>query len=246
MSSVAGGDGTTTTAGNPPTTTLTVPEATAPPATATTVPVGPATPPATAAPQPVEPATPGRYEYATAGELVTPLGSSPLPESSSLVVEPATGTRQRTTRVVGEGGGATFTTETVFDYRAGGIHLVTLTQTVSALVFTETETLVPPAPVLLVPTGAVAGYRNELDVPVLSGGTARLSVEVLRREPVNVGNRAVDAVVVRVATTLPDATADLTVWLAPEHGIYVRDQSVLTAGVARITTESTLRSLTPT
>lgn len=250
---------TTTAVGpdGPATTVPTRPGAGAGAGTTTTVrpdppaPAGTASPPTTAArgpvaAGPVAPAAPGRYVYDTSGQVVTALGPSPLPPTSTLVVHPPSGGRQRAVRTIGEAGGPSATTEWVSDYRDDGIYLVSLTQTVSVLVLSATQGLTPVAPVLLVPTGAGPGDRREFDA-ASTAGTAHVVVEVLRRETVTVGAGAVDTLVVRVLATLPEAgaTADLTVWLAPAHGLYVREQSVLAAEAGRVEYQATLRSLTP-
>ncbi|HVL27204.1 MAG TPA: hypothetical protein VM390_03580, partial [Acidimicrobiales bacterium] len=184
--------------------------------------VGPASP---------APPTAGTYRYATQGQSTIGATVLPFPAVTTLVIDPASGTRQRAVRDLRSGGtGPVF--EYVLDYRPEGIHLVSLSATTSFLLFAQREELRPPSPLLLVPAGAAAGARREADVPTASGATARLAVEVRGPATVTAGGRSLATTVVHLTATLAGELAsriDQTVWLADGTGVWARERLVAEA-----------------
>lgn len=204
--------------------------------------------------RPVAPAAAGTYLYDTAGQATVGALVTPFPSVTSLVVDQPAGARQRSTRDLRDPAGAGPVFETVLEYRPDGAHLVSLRLTATVLLLTQTVELRPSSPELLVPTGAAPGDRREIDVSVAGGGTARLVVEVVGEEVVTVGGQAVAATVVRLSGSVPgqlDARLDLTVWLDPTRGLWVKERAVAEAssgdGGLRYTSqyEATLQRLTP-
>jgi hypothetical protein len=148
------------------------------------------------------------------------------------VVEPPSGDRQRATRDLRDAAGNGPVIESTFEYRSDGVYLVVLKLTTTVLVFTDVQELRPPTPLLLLPTGATPGTHRELDVPG-PAATARLELDVLRQEQVSIGGRTVETLVTKLTATLPGpqyrARLELTVWLAPTVGLWVKESSVAEA-----------------
>jgi hypothetical protein len=255
-----------------PSTTTTVPPpvAQAPTATSTTVssrssagrdqaaePAPPAPGPgAPVAAKPIRPASAGTYRFDTTGETAYPGlggGTSPYPAVTTLVVDPPSGTHQHATRNLRDASGNGPVIETRFDYRPDGVYLDSLQLTVSVLLFSDTEEFRPQFPTLLLPTGARPGYSHDLSLPG-QAGPAHLVIDVLDDEQTGVGGEAVDTTVVRLTASSSgqfNARMELTLWVAPSAGIWVKERSSSEASAPegqplyRGQDEATLQRLTP-
>jgi len=151
---------------------------------------------------------------------------------TTLVVDPPVGNRQRGVRDLRDAGRNGPVLASTIEYRADGLYLVDLQATITLLVFTDTQRLAPPAPVLLLPTGAGPGHHRDLEIPTAAGGVARVAVDVVRTERV----RGVETRVLRIVASLPgtyDARLDLTVWLGP-NSLWARERVVADATAAGI------------
>ncbi len=211
----------TTVEAGPGTTVGTAPPATAPPATAP--PVGPA---------PLTPAAPGLYRYTTGGFTNINGNVVPFPAVTTNYVDAPTGSRQHASRDLRSSGNGPLT-EYTFEYRPDGVYLVTLRLTTTYSGQSDTRDLTPPAPLLFLATGAAPGASRTLDIPVPSGGTARVVVDVVGTEPVTVGGATLDTLVVRSVATLPpgqvSGTQSLTVNLDRASRLWVRERGVADA-----------------
>ncbi len=204
--------------------------------TTTARPSGGGAPPTTAAsPAPaaaLAPVAPGSYRYATSGRSTLGGTSTPFPAVTALAVDAPAGTRQRAVRDLRDPSGAGPVLEYVLDYRPDGIHLVSMVASTTVLLFTQSEGLAPEAPVLLLPTGAPAGAHVEADVPTTSGGTARLTIDVVGKAPITVAGERIDTVQVRlvaVVTGMLRGRIDLTVWLHPGTRVWAQERLVAEA-----------------
>lgn len=215
---------------------------TSPSASPSTAPNSPAPP----APVPVPPAGPGTYTYANAGQVVSPLGTIPLPDRASLAVAPAAGGIQRSVRTL-RGDVIGLETVTELDHRADGVYLVSLRQTVALLLAVQSEELRPVAPVLVLATGDGPGTRRSVDLAT-SSGTARLAVEVVGEERLVVGGTSVDALVLRLDVALSGTrpgSITQTVWVDRARGLFVRERAVIAAQGATVSYELNLLSVSP-
>jgi hypothetical protein len=177
------------------------------------------------------PALPGTYRYDTSGQSRFGAATAPYPAVTTLVVEPPDGTRQHATRDLRDASRNGPVFESVLDYRADGVYLADLRVGVTVLLFTDVQELQPPAPQLLLPTGARPGVHLDLDIPG-PAGTAHLAVDVVRDEEVRVAGQAVAARVVRLVASLPgqlDGRLELTVWVAPASRVWVKERAVADA-----------------
>ncbi len=215
----------TTTVDATPATTVAGPAPTSPPATA---------PPATAPPGPValSPAAPGLYRYTTSGASTLNGAVIPFPPVTTNLVDAAVGNRQHATRDLRSGGNGPVT-EYTFEYRPDGVYLVALRLTTTYGGQSDVRDLTPPAPLLFLATGAAPGASSVLDIPVPTGGTARVVVDVLGTEAVTIGGRAIDTLVVRSVATLPPGTVtgtqSLTVNLDRASRLWVKERGVADA-----------------
>jgi hypothetical protein len=210
------------------------------------------TPTAPAGPAALAPAAPGTYRYDTAGTTTLGLSTLPYPAVTTLTVDPPAGTRQHWTRDLRDPAGNGPLLELSLDYRAAGVFLEGLRLTTSVSGFSNVQDLRPTSPTLLLPTGAGPGTRQELDLAG-TASTARLVLEVQGRERLTIAGRAVDTLVVHLVATLPPGeitgTLDLTAWLAPSVGPWVKERSVTDAsaggGLARFQSryEATIQRL---
>ena len=237
----AAGEATTTTprrAAAAPTTT----PAARPPAAAA------ATPGAATGPPPA-----GTYRYDTSGSSTFGLGPIPYPAVTTLMVDSATGTRQRSVRDLRDPSGTGALSETVLDYRADGVYLISLRLTTRVAGTTDVRELRPGAPVLFLPTTARPGSHAEFDIAANGGAPAHVVVDVLREETVTVGGQAVAALVIRAATTLPpgpvSGSQELTVSFDRGSRLIVKERQVTdaVAGLLSLHSEydATLQRLTP-
>lgn len=258
-----GGTATTTTA---PATTVApggyVPDTTSttaggsPGSTGVTSRPGATAPPVATAPNAFSPPAAGRYQYSTTGSSSLGTSVTPVPAVTSLVVDAPTGGRQHSLRSLKDAAGQGISTDFDLDYRADGVFLVSAKVNVTQGAFITTVGLLPPAPVLFVPTAAAPGAHTEADVPTDSGAPVRFVVDVLRTEAVAVGPTSVNALVVRsVATSLPGAQnttrQELTLWFDPGSRLVVKESSLITASALgglvqfKANSDSTLQSLRP-
>ena len=199
------------------------------------------------------PPAPGTYRYDTSGSSTFGLGPVPFPAVTTLMVDSATGTRQRSVRDLRDPSGAGALTEAVLDYRPDGVHLLSLRLTTRAAGTTDVRELRPASPVLFLPTSAGPASHCELDIPANGGAPAHVVVDVLGQERVTVGGQAVDALVIRATTTLPPGPVsgrqELTVWFDRASRLIVKERQVTDAVAGLLTFHSeydaTLQRLTP-
>ena len=250
---------TTSTTVEPPTTTTAAPTTTRR-GTATTRPpagtgdAGPAAPAGPTGPAAVKPPASGTYRYSTGGSTTFGLTSVPFPAVSTLVVDPAAGTRQHSTRDLRDAAGFGPVTEFTLDYRADGVYLESLRLTTNAGTFTDTRELRPPVPTLFLPTDARPGTSLAIDLPTATG-VAKVTVEVQAEGRLVVGGQGVDTLKVRMVATLPpgDVTGrqELTLDVDRASGLWVRERSVTDAsaggGLIQLHSqyEAMLQRLTP-
>jgi hypothetical protein len=203
----------------------------------TTTRAGAVTTTTTAAPvgaRALAPATPGTYRYDTAGATTALGNTAPFPAVTTLVVDAASGTRQRSTRNLRDSAGNGVQSEFNLDYRPEGVFLVSLRLTVGFSGVTDARELRPASPVLLLATGAGPGAHREADLAGTSA--AKLVIDVLREERVTIGGQAVDTLVMRATVTLApgDVTGrqELTVNIDRGSRLWVKERSVLDASAA--------------
>ena len=209
--------------------------------------------PAPETPTATGPPAPGTYRYDTVGWSTFGLGPVPFPAVTTLMVDSATGARQRSVRDLRDPAGTGALGESVLVYRPEGVHLLSLRLTTRVAGATDVRELRPPAPVLFLPTAARPGAHTELDIPVNGGAPAHVVVDVVGEEPVIVGGQAVDALVIRAATTLPPGSVsgrqELTVWFDRGSRLIVKEHQVTDAVAGLLTFHSeydaTLQRLTP-
>jgi hypothetical protein len=202
------------------------------------------------------PATPGVYHYATTGGATFNGAPAPFPADTIGTVGAPAGTRQVTTRDLRNAGNGSQITYT-FDYRPDGLYLVSLVFATTFSGYTDVRELTPPVPLLFLATGAAPGTSQTLDIPVSTGGSARVVVEVLGLEPVSVGGQARDTLIVRSIATLPPGaitgTQSVTINLDRASRLWLRERAIgdatgtVSGFPVTIHTEytATLKSLTP-
>ena len=248
-------DATTTTVEAGPDTTLRGgggPGTTAGPGPAATAP--PATPPP--GPVALTPAAPGVYHYATTGGATLNGTAAPFPPDTTNTIGAPAGVRQVASRDLRSGGNGSQISYT-FDYRPDGLYLVSLVTSTSFGGYTDTRDLTPPAPLLFLATGAGPGASQTLNIPLSTGGSARVVVDVLGTEPVNVAGQNRDTLIVRSVANLPPGqitgTQSLTVNLDRASRLWVRERGLgdatgTVSGIpVNVHTEytATITSLTP-
>jgi hypothetical protein len=163
------------------------------------------------------------------------------------------GTTQHTTRDLRDAAGNGPATEFTLDYRPAGVYLVALRATVGLSGASESQEFRPPSPVLLLGTGARPGAHSEADLP--GAGGAKLTVDLLREEPVTIAGKAVATLVLQAVVTLApgDITGrqQLTANVDPVSRLWVKEQSVSDAsaagGVVQLHSQytATIQRLTP-
>lgn len=203
--------------------------------------------------RPLTPAAPGTYRFDTAGATTFGASTIPFPGVTTLVVDPPSGTTQRSTRDMMDAAGNGLRTEFVFDYRPAGVYLVSLKFTVGLAGVTEVRDLRPATPRLLLATGEGPGARREANLTGTS--PARLTLDLLREERVTVAGQAVDTLAIKAVVTLPpgDISGRLEMTLNLDRGsrLWVRESAVAdaTAGgglfSAHSEATSNLQRLTP-
>jgi hypothetical protein len=132
-----------------------------------------------------------------------------------------------------------------------GVHLTYLKNTSTFGGITDERQFTPnPAPLIL-RTGAPNGDRLTF---TLEGSDVRVetTVDVLRRESITIGGKAVQSIVIRIASRFSgdvNGTSTATNWLRPSDSLLLREesQSDVTAGFTRVRTNynAKLDSLTP-
>lgn len=195
----------------------------------------------------------GTYRYDTSGYSSFGLGPVPFPAVTTLMVDSATGTRQRSVRDLRDRSGTGALSESVLDYRPDGVHLISLRLTTRVAGTTDVRELRPVEPVLFLPTSARAGHHAEFDIASNGGVPAHVAVDVLREETVSVGGQAVGALVIRATTTLPPGPVsgrqELTVSFDRGSRLIVKERQVTdaTAGLLSFHSEydAILQRLTP-
>lgn len=230
-------DTTSTTAAPAPTTTTTAaggrPTTTVAGARTTTTAKVTATTRATiaAGAKPLTPVVPGTYRYDTTGATTFAGSSTPFPAVTTLVVDTPSGTLQHSARNLRDAAGNGLSTEFNLDYRADGVYLVSLRLTTGFSGVSDIRDLKPPAPVLLLATGAKPGAH--LDVDLAGTSTAKLTLDVLREEKVTIAGTAVDTLVMRAGVSLApgDITGhqELTVNVDRTSRLWVQERSVTDA-----------------
>lgn len=219
---------TTTTAAPTSPTTTAKPGATTPRATTTARTATTTAPAAAAGPAALTPPAPGTYRYDTSGTTTVAGSPYPFPAVTTLVVDPASGTTQHSTRNLRDPSGNGPSTEFTLDYRPQGVYLVVLRATVGLSGYTDTEEVRPSSPVLLLATGARPGAHSDTILPGTNG--AHLTVDVTGTEAVTVAGQRVDTTVVQAAIQLApgDITGRqvLTVNVDPKSRLWVKERSV--------------------
>lgn len=180
------------------------------------------------------PAAPGTYRFDTAGATTALATTTPFPAVTTLVVDPPSGTRQRVTRNLRNDNGTGVQTEFTLDYRPDAVYVEALRVTSGFGGFTDVRELRPATPVLLLATGAGPGAHREADLTGTS--SAKLAIDVLRKERVTVAGQALDTLVLRATVTLApgDVTGrqELTVNIDPGSRLWVKEHSVTDATAA--------------
>lgn len=176
------------------------------------------------APRPVEP---GTYTYATDGSM-TITGGTPrrLPDRTTFRAEAPADGRQHTARDLRDDDGRGQVTETTLLYTDAGVLLsfVKVTSDLGGGLRSVREWRVDP-PGLLAPAGAEPGERNQF---TMRGGdtTARVTVELLRREDVEVAGQRVETMVTRidiVVTGAVEGEQTTTAWVRPSDFLTIKE-----------------------
>lgn len=188
---------------------------------------------------------PGTYRYTSTGQFTTSLGGTqPRNGESVLVVDPPSGTDQRSVRT-----GFGRTTEQVLRLSGDDALLVSMRLTDQGL-----DKEVRPNPPGLALAGDAAPGRTWSWRAVSTDGrtTVDSAFKVLRAEDVTVGGERVPAIVVEVTLTLAGdvtSTSKQTLWVSTARRLVLRQDDVTTGTLALITFSGTssdvLVSLTP-
>lgn len=205
------------------------------------------------APTTITPPAAGRYLYDTSGSSTLGTAVTPLPTTTSLVVDAPSGSSQHSVRSLKDGAGMGLSTEFVLDYRADGVYLVQATSNVTLGTYSDDTPLRPPAPVMFIPVNAAPGTHVEADIP--TGGpepTLHFVLDVVSQEVLTVAGRSVTALQVRSVITLPPGaitgTMESTLWYDRASRLIVKESSKTDAsalgGLVKFTShhEATLRS----
>jgi len=202
---------------------------------------------------PAQPTAAGTYRYDNEGEATTFGSTGPVPEVTTLVVDPPDGTRQRSVSETRDEDGNGSRTTTVADYRGDGVYLVSLKTENKIGAISSTYEFRPSSPQLVAPTGAEVGDRLSFRLRSTDGGlTADVTITWVKEEQVSAAGTTVETVLVRTHTEISgdydgELTTDANV--SPRHGISVRNHSTsdIRTAFGRFTSDSvgTLRSLQP-
>jgi hypothetical protein len=184
------------------------------------------------------PARPGAYRYSTTGSASYGFGSATFPSVSTLAVDPAKGSRQRSVRNLRNGEGEGLVIDQTLDYTRGGITLVKQVLTVSLGGMTKVRTLTPAATAVWLPTGAGPGTKRTFDLTGV-GISGHEVVEVTGTAPVSVAGRSVRTLVIKTVITLAGSVSgpiEWTQWFSPDHRLPMKEQvsGTLRASIVRI------------
>jgi hypothetical protein len=177
--------------------------------------------------QALTPPQPGTYRYRVTGTATFGPTPQDVNETSTLVVDPPQGNRQRSVQRSSQG-----TTTTVLEYRGDGVHLAELVieQAGVRLRFA------PAQPVLAVPVPAGVGQAWAFDLASDDGcHTSHTDASVADDDdPVDVGGRRVSAAVLDLKTTLSptgkqgcsslSANQETRMWASAEHRLVVKEE----------------------
>lgn len=199
------------------------------------------------------PAEPGTYTYATDGSM-TITGGTPhrLPDTTTLHAGTPSDGRQRTVRDLRDEDGRGQVTETTLLYNDTGVFVsrVKVTSDLGGGLRNVREWRVDP-PGLLAPAGAEPGDRSEFTMRS-ADTTARVSVELLRREPVEIGAVRVDTIVTSIDIVVSGAIEgrqETTAWVRPSDFLTVKEhvESDFSSGALRVqmSYRAELQRLTP-
>jgi hypothetical protein len=196
----------------------------------------------------------GTYRFATSGKTVYSgaiSGTYPMPSVTTLAVDPAKGSEQRSVRDLRDKDGNGRTTEMRLIYARQGLKLSYLKITSSVGFFSDARAFAPSPPPIAVPAGAKPGDHESFTLKG-SGVTATVRVDVLRRETVTIVGTAVASLVVQLRTVFSgeiQGTDTSVQWLRPTDALLLKetDDSDATTGAARARTtySATLSSLSP-
>ena len=214
---------------------------------------GGGTPAAASAPAP---AKAGTYRYDTDGSTTTSGAvnqTRELPSVTTLKIEAADGTRQRSVRDMRDDEGDGTVTTTVLQYRADGVYLESLKIQATTAGFTVTYDFRPSPAKLVAPAGTEVGDHLEFSMESTDGSIqADVAVDVQARETLTIGGQSVDTFKVRTHTTFEgdvEGESTSTSNMSPTHSLTVREHSVSDArlGITESHTEytATLQSLNP-
>jgi len=198
---------------------------------------------------------PGTYSFDTSGQMQVSSTfvnhTYAMPPTTTLEIDPASGSSQRTVRDMRDSKGNGRVTEMRLGFAADGLHIEFLKNTTFVAGVKDERTFLPNPPPLVLRTGAPDGDHIHFTIQG-SGVTATTDVYVLRREAVTVGDSSVSSIVVRLHTTFSgdvQGQDTATNWLRPTDGLLLRedDSSDATSGSTRVRTNytATLMSLTP-
>ncbi len=205
--------------------------------------------------KPFVPRPPGTYSFDTSGQMQVS-GSFvnhtyPMPPTTTLEIDPASGSSQRTVRDMRDSKGNGRVAEMRLGFAADGLHLEFLKNTTFVAGVKDERIFLPSPPPLVLRTGAPDGDHVHFTLQG-SGVTATTDVSVLRHEALTVGGSSVSSIVIRLHTTFSgDVQGEDTAtnWFRPTDGLLLReeDSSDATSGSSRVRTNytATLKSLTP-
>jgi hypothetical protein len=181
----------------------------------------------------IKPATPGSYTYKTTGNS----SFGPVNETSTLKVDPPSGSDQHSAQTGQQGG-----TETVLRYQADGVYLVSLKLSGQ---ITKEFRLNPPG--LALPQPATVGRTWSWTATSTDGKTSvKSDFKVLRTETIAVGGEQVPTVVLEtVVTTSGDlvSTSKGTRWVSEAYRLTVREDSQMQGTYSGFSFNSTTSSL---
>lgn len=199
------------------------------------------------------PAEPGTYTYATDGSMTMTGGTPhPLPDTTSLDAEAPSDGRQRTVRDLRDEDGRGQVTETTLIYDHAGVFVsrVKVTSDMGGGLRNVREWQVEP-PGLLAPAGAEPGDHSQFTMRS-TDTTARVSVEFVRREILEVAGVSVETIVTSIDIVVSGAIQGkqtTTAWVRPSDFLTVKEQvqSDFSSGALRVRTsyQAELDRLTP-
>lgn len=181
--------------------------------------------PVARAPSPVDA---GTYEYDTDGQIQLS-GGSPrdMPETTTLTASAPSGEEQRTVRDLRDDDGTGQVTETVLHYRDDGVYLSYVKVTFNFPGgITDVREFSASPPELVAAAGAEPGDKLSFTMRG-SGTTARVTVEALRTEVVEVDGERIDSIVVETVFAFSGAVEgrqESTSWFDPGRLLALREE----------------------